>query len=90
MQPSKVWLSYASEAKLSGFRMARSKKYQFQENKRTRNQTKMANWKRKVCFFRESREATRKQGAKNGRTEKDRNVKEYHRVVYSKCREDGA
>jgi hypothetical protein len=44
----------------------------------------MANWKRKVCFFRERREATRKQGAKY------RNVKEYQRVVYSKCGEDGA
>jgi hypothetical protein len=30
------------------------------------------------------------QGAKNGRTEKYRNVKEYQRVGYSKCREDGA
>ncbi len=65
-----------------------SKEYQFQENKGQGNQTNMANWNRKVCFLGKA-EKLQEQGAKNGRTEKVpyRNVKEYQRVVYSKCRE---
>ncbi len=66
-----------------------SKEYQFQENKGQGNQTKMANWKRKVCFLGKAGKL-QEQEAKNGRTEKllYGNVKEYQRVVYSKCRDD--
>jgi hypothetical protein len=48
----------------------------------------MANWKRKVCFLGKAGKL-HEQGTKNGRTEKVlyRNVKEYQRVVYSKCRD---
>ncbi len=50
----------------------------------------MANWKRKVCFLGKAGKLQENKGKKTEGLRKYRNVKEYHRVVYNKCREDGA
>ncbi len=50
----------------------------------------MANWKRKVCFLGKAWELHENKRQKTEGLIKYRNVKEYQRVVYSKCREDGA